>query len=131
MEELGGEASFDYTVPGRLIGHIVLGERFVRRVIESIDDFPDELADEISHLIISHHGESAMGSPTEPKTLEASILHYADRLESEANALSHIIDKQLPNNDAFSDWIRPIERHIYLEPYRGDYTADGDPDFEA
>jgi len=128
VEELAGKASLDYTIPGRLIGHIVLGERFVRRVIESIDNFPVKLADEISHMIVSHHGEGTMGSPIEPKTLEASILHYADRLESEANALSHVIDVQLPNGEVFSDWIRPIERHIYLEPYRTGSAEEGDSD---
>lgn len=38
--------------------------------------------DEVSHCILSHHGRQEWGSPVEPQTLEAHILHYADMLSA-------------------------------------------------
>ena len=34
------------------------------------------------HLIASHHGEMAFGSPVVPKTPEACALHYIDNLDA-------------------------------------------------
>jgi len=36
----------------------------------------------VQHCILSHHGRNEWGSPVEPKSLEASILHYSDMLSS-------------------------------------------------
>jgi len=35
---------------------------------------------EVEHCILAHHGRQEWGSPIEPQTVEASILHYADML---------------------------------------------------
>ncbi len=125
-EELSIGASFDYGVAGRLIGHIVLGERMAIRAIEGIEGFPDNLALEISHLILSHHGSAEMGAPVVPKTLEASILHHADMLEAQANAFSHVIEKELPDGKTFSNWLRPAGRMLFLDPYRESAGRDED-----
>jgi 3'-5' exoribonuclease len=37
-----------------------------------------EQTDKIAHCILSHHGRKEWGSPVEPQTLEAYILHTAD-----------------------------------------------------
>lgn len=34
--------------------------------------------DEVGHCILAHHGRLAWGSPVEPQTVEAQILHFAD-----------------------------------------------------
>jgi 3'-5' exoribonuclease len=34
----------------------------------------------IEHAILAHHGRQEWGSPVEPVTAEAYILHYADML---------------------------------------------------
>lgn len=125
IRELSGEASFDYTIEGRLIGHIVLGERMITEAIRGIKDFPQELADEISHLILSHHGGTDMGSPVTPLTLEAAILHHADYMESQANAFTHVIEKEIDGAEPFSSWVKPAGRMLYLAPYR-DSAEDTD-----
>jgi len=119
IEELSADSHFDYTAEGRLIGHIVLGYQRVRSAIASIDGFPKGLADEIFHMILSHHGDGDKGSPVPPITLEASILHHADALESQANAFKHVIERDMAKPGEFSEWVRPVGRFLFIDHYRG------------
>ncbi len=41
-----------------------------------------EIRDNVTHCILAHHGERKYGSPVEPKTLEARIVHHADMLSA-------------------------------------------------
>ena len=43
---------------------------------------PVSLSQHLLHLIASHHGELAFGSPVFPKTPEAVALHYIDNLDA-------------------------------------------------
>ena len=118
VDELRNGVQFDYSVEGRLVGHIVIGERRVHAAILKMSDFPKELAWEVSHLILSHHGSGEMGSPVVPKTIEASILHHADLLESQANAFSHVVSRDLEKSGSFSEWVKPASRFLYLDGYK-------------
>jgi 3'-5' exoribonuclease len=40
----------------------------------------EELVTKISHAILAHHGRKEWGSPVEPETIEALIVHQADLL---------------------------------------------------
>ena len=120
VDELSIAGFFDYSVKGRLLGHTVLG---VMRVVESasrIDGFPDELLDEVVHMILSHHGDAERGAAIRPMTIEAIILHHADLLDSQAAGVEHIIEKELPKGRQFSKYISLLNRFIYLDGYRND-----------
>jgi len=45
---------------------------------------PEELSNQILHMILSHHGKvsNGWGSPVDPKTPEAMSLHYADNMDA-------------------------------------------------
>jgi 3'-5' exoribonuclease len=87
VEELSFETSLDYTDAGRLVGHVVLGERVVSRVIERLpEQVPADLALRLSHAILAHHGEPEWGAARRPASIEALLLHHADRLDAEAAA---------------------------------------------
>ena len=104
----------DYSDEGRLIGHIVSGYDLITRKIEKINDFPEELALKIKHLILSHQGQLEMASPVVPQTLEAIILHYADELDAKSGAFTHIIKREKLKDKKWSDWVPLIKRFIYL-----------------
>jgi len=38
--------------------------------------------DAVSHCILAHHGRIEWGSPVEPQTIEAQILHFADMMSA-------------------------------------------------
>jgi len=76
---------FAHTSSGLLLGHVTLGALlFDRRVIAAQVPFTTAQRDEILHFILSHHGALEFGSPVQPMTPEAEIVHWAD--ESSAKA---------------------------------------------
>ncbi len=113
---------FDYTDEGRLIGHIVSGVELIDQKLGMIEDFPPDLALQLKHLIISHHGELEFASPVVPMTIEAIVLHYADEMDAKVDAFAHIIKTQKIKGKRWSDWVHLINRYIYL----GDEEEDKD-----
>lgn len=81
VRELTWTRSFGYSDEGRLIGHIVIGAEMVLERARKVSDFPPETLTLLRHVILSHHGLREWGSPEEPKTVEAMILHHADNLD--------------------------------------------------
>ena len=45
-----------------------------------------ETIDAVTHCILAHHGRKEWGSPVEPQTIEALILHQADMLSAKYGA---------------------------------------------
>lgn len=104
----------DYTDEGRLVGHIVLGYQIIAWHIQKIDGFPKELSLRLRHLILSHQGKLECASPVVPQTIEAIVLHYADELDSKADAFTRIINKFKNLGKKWSDWVNLIDRYIYI-----------------
>lgn len=44
--------------------------------------FEEDFIDEVSHCILSHHGRKDWGSPVEPDSVEAHILHHCDSISA-------------------------------------------------
>lgn len=106
LKEYQYAASIDKTPEGNFIGHIMIGDRWIREKIQDIrtqgKEFPTELEHHISHLILSHHGRYEWGSPRMPITVEANILHYADLMDSQVkNFIQNIQEAKKMNTE---DW---------------------------
>ncbi len=80
IREYETRTSIEMTTEAQLVGHTVLCERMVRKRIEGLEDFPEELALKLSHIILSHHGDYEWGSPRSPRLEEAVALHHIDLL---------------------------------------------------
>jgi len=120
----------DFTDEGRLLGHIVSGDEIVRQKIRKVEDFPQELALQLRHLILSHQGQLEFASPVVPQTLEAIILYYADEMDAKAGAYTEIINRESRLGHAgkkWSDWVPLIRRYIYL----GGEKADNPPEVDT
>jgi len=87
VAELSYERAFEYTDEGRLIGHISIGVEMLSERIGTLPGFPRELAMLLKHMLLSHHGQYDYGSPKRPKTLEATVLHYLDDMDSKINGI--------------------------------------------
>lgn len=98
--ELSAFPKNDYTDEGQLLGHIVIGVEMIGDAIRQIPDFPEKLASELKHCIISHHGELEYGSPKKPAIPEAFALNFADCADARMQSLKEIFkDKNT------RDWI--------------------------
>jgi 3'-5' exoribonuclease len=106
------EGGFAYTTPGRLQGHVVLGDRIVAAHAARIPGFPEELALQLSHIMLSHQGEREYGSPEQPKTLEALLVNLVDNLD--ARAAMFIETTQNVAAGGWSHHDNPLRRALYV-----------------
>jgi 3'-5' exoribonuclease len=108
-----GSGGFAYTTEGRLLGHVVLGERLVASYVALLlPNFPEELALRISHLLLAHQGEIAYGSPERPKTLEALLVHLVDNLDARAAMYLEVSANVSPGGWSHHD--NPLGRAVYV-----------------
>lgn len=96
VHELDYDRAFGYTDEGQLVGHIIIGVELlnekVRRTVDLTGEaFPAERLMRLKHMIVSHHGPPAFGSPKPPMTPEAIALHYLDNLDAKVHAFSRQI----------------------------------------
>lgn len=114
LDELTYDVATDYSLVGNLLGHIAIGAGMVRDATREIPGFPEELALELQHLVLSHHGARELGSPVLPSTVEALILAAADDFD----AKMHQVRRHLTKDDSdgrFTTYHRHLER-AFLKP---------------
>jgi len=123
--EFSYNSLIDYSDEGRLIGHIVMGVEMINKKIAGINNFPQQLALELRHIILSHHGEFEFGSPKRPKTLEALVVHHIDDLDAKFNAFQTFMNNASDNDSGWTVYNRFLERFLYkkknAEPGPDDY----------
>ncbi len=126
IHELSFNGTMNYTDEGRLVGHIVLAVEFVNEKIAAIESFPRQLALELRHILLSHHGVLEFGSPKRPKTLEALIVNFMDDLDAKTNAFSEFM--KAPGNETnWTPYHRLLERFIYKgQPPESETTEGGE-----
>jgi 3'-5' exoribonuclease len=91
---------FETTVPGSVIGHVVLGGLMLDRRVRAETPLPcsEEELLLLQHLVLSHHGKLEFGAPVAPMTLEAEIIHFADN----ASAKTASMDEALRDPENFA-----------------------------
>jgi 3'-5' exoribonuclease len=89
-----GAGGFTYTPCGLLVGHVVLGLLMLERRLAALGTplCSDAQLVELQHLILSHHGKLEYGSPVEPMTVEAEIVHRADEASAKATDFLDALD---------------------------------------
>jgi 3'-5' exoribonuclease len=93
IRELHYARSFGYTTEGQLLGHIQIGTQMVLDKIRLMPDFPPRLRELVVHMILSHHGELAFGSPKIPLFPEALLLHLLDNMDSKMECMRSLLDR--------------------------------------
>ena len=111
--ELRYQRSFEYTDAGKLLGHIVIGVELVEEKIRGLQEFPQELAIHLKHLLLSHHGQYEYGSPKRPKTMEAVILNFLDDLDSKINGVRTHIDREPDRDSSWTQYHRLYDRYFF------------------
>lgn len=118
VDELSYSSGLAYTDEGQLIGHLVMAVEMLDRKLDeaeklSGEKMPNETVLRLKHLILSHHGEYAFGSPKLPMTLEAMALYCLDNLDAKINSFRQLIDED-PNTDSVWTVYQPnIDRKLF------------------
>jgi 3'-5' exoribonuclease len=115
IEEIDVRKGFKYTDRGRLLGHITLGVTILEDLLHEVKDFPGNIADVLSHIIVSHHGVEEWGSPKKPMFTEALIVHYLDNLDAKVMGVKeHMKDNM--EDERWSEYHRLYESKFYKIP---------------
>ena len=114
--------AFVYTTRGNLLGHVVLGCLMLTDRVgrASPPACSAEQLTEFQHMVLSHHGALEFGSPVQPMTAEAEIVHWADETSAKGNDMLESIadDGEFGSGGEFSDR-RPwrVGHRVWRRPY--------------
>lgn len=114
--ELSGGLVNDYTDEGRLLGHIQIGQEKLEPFLQRSRKLDEGLKLHFKHLITSHHGEYEFGSPVQPKTPEAFILHHADNIDAKLNIIDQAYAEMDKTGAEWSPYMRFLDRNVYRAP---------------
>ena len=99
LSEYDVQAGITFSEMGDYLGHVSIGAMMIQAKISSMrqsgEDFPEKLEREIIHIILSHHGTKEHGSPVEPITAEAMVVHKVDACDAQ---VKHMIEERERNN---------------------------------
>ena len=107
--------TIELTDAGRLQGEIVLGAERVRAAIAARPGFPPALAEQLLHIVLSHHGTLAHGSPVVPVTREATLVHMVDNIGGRLGSFDRL-EQELPEGERWSGWDRAIGSSAWFPP---------------
>ena len=105
--------AFDLTDAGRLEGEIPIGYYRVRRAIEQIPGFPEERAQALLHIVLSHHGLLEYGSPVVPCTREATLVHAMDELSGRLGAFERL-ERETRDGEAWSRYDHVLDTSAWF-----------------
>ena len=113
--ELSEGAQVEYTEEGKLVGHLVKGVELIDRFSYPIKRFPYSMKLHLKHILLSHHGEYAFGSPKIPQTSEAMLVHQIDLMDSKMNIFA-TIKRTDSQGSEWSGYIKHLDRMICKAP---------------
>ena len=124
----------EYTIPGKLLGHIVMGNQRIDQAISKLRqdgvDFPEMLAHMIKHIVLSHHGSLEFGSPVKPLFPEAFVVHAMDNLD----ARMFIFFEKIDQNETSEEYLTPYDnfhqQQFFTYRYEGADNGPSSPEPE-
>ena len=104
----------DYSLDGKLLGHIVRGVVNIQLAAQKTGANPGK-ALLLQHMVLSHHGIPDYGSPMAPKFPEAEVLHTLDTLDARLYEMDEAISRAVPGG--FSEKVWGLDnRQLYRIP---------------
>ena len=125
--ELTDGLNVEYTEEGKLVGHLVKALEIVDRFSYRIKDFPYQTKLHLKHILLSHHGEYAYGSPKIPQTSEAMLVHLIDLMDSKMHTFETV--KRTDNlSGHWSGFVKHLDRIVFKDelPYYPEYNVQSE-----
>ena len=118
IRELTYEPDLGYSTQGQLLGHLVQGVTMLNEMVaqaekQSGENFPEDLANQLRHMIVSHHGTQEFGSPKVPMTLEAIALHHLDNLDAKLHSVKQLIADDVNTDSPWTVYHPSLGRKLY------------------
>lgn len=112
LVELSGPVITEYTMEGKLLGHISIMQAKVAQAAERLQLDGEEVI-LLRHMILSHHGQYDYGSPVLPMLPEAEMLYFIDNMDARMNTLQKTMDQVEPGE--FSSRIFALENRSFYK----------------
>ncbi len=116
-EEMSGPITTEYTLEGKLEGHISLANGWLTEVATKLGLENTEEAILLHHMILSHHGHYEFGSPVLPMLQEAEVLSLIDNLDARMNTLKQALDATKPG--CWTGRLFALENRQFYKPKGG------------
>lgn len=117
ITELSGTVLTEYTMEGKLLGHISIVQAMIYDVSKDLGYETSEQAVCLRHMVLSHHGEYEYGSPVLPMLKEAEILCYIDNIDARMNMFSKVMNDV--EEGTFSPRVFSLENRSFYKPKFG------------
>lgn len=92
ISEFDSYEGSNYTIKGKLIGHIAMGVSKLDEVAKELGYSDEEEVMLLQHILLSHHYYGNFGSPKKPNIAEALMIHFIDNIDSKACVLGEELD---------------------------------------
>ena len=102
-----------YSMEGMLLGHIVMGAKYIDRLSRELG-IPEEKALMLEHMVISHHYEPEFGSSKRPMFPEAEVLHYLDIMDARLFDMFEALGSAEPGG--FSEKVWTLDNRKIYKP---------------
>lgn len=112
--EMSGPVTTEYTLAGKLEGHISIANGILTEVAESKGLENTEEAVLLHHMILSHHGHYEFGSPVLPMIQEAEVLSLVDNLDARLNTLQQALSAT--KEGAWTSKMFALENRAFYKP---------------
>jgi len=114
MEAEASGAASQFTLEGRLLGHISQGVLLVDRLGRELGT-PKDMLTILEHMILSHHELPEYGSPRRPMFAEAEILHYLDTIDARMYDFNLATKDLKPGQFSDAIWTLENRRVFYAD----------------
>lgn len=112
LEELEEQIGIGLTPDGRMFGHIVRGMQYVQAQAKQVPELDEATCTDLLHIILAHHTKE-FSSPVSPVTIEALIVHLADKAEA---ALTEFLEQcqRASTVDGWTPYINKFGGHLRI-----------------
>ena len=122
--ELTYETSIGYSDEGQLIGHIAQAVMWIDRKIDTMTartgkPFSADLRSLLQHIVLSHHGQYAFGSPKLPAIPEAAAIHHLDNLDAKVNMFLAEMENDRDPASRWTNYNKALETKVFKPDVMG------------
>lgn len=103
----------EYTLQGKLVGHITLGANEIAITAERLGFSGAEEVMLLEHIILSHHYYGNFGSPKKPNIAEALVIHFIDNIDSKVAVLGEALSEA--NEGTFTESLAVLDKERYFK----------------
>ena len=111
--ELSGPVVPEYTIEGKLLGHISISQAMIKEMADKMNIEGEEVK-LLQHIILSHHGKNEFGSPILPQIKEAEVIYLIDNMDARINMLDKALETVEPGG--FSKRVFALENRAFYKP---------------